>query len=166
MPEDDLPDRLVLRPSRVKLFLILTTAVLFLIGTLRRIATYPGDLDAWLGLAFCAGVVALSIGMIRPGGSTLTLERDAFTVRHPGHRAVRTRWIETGPFIPWKGIGHVRALVRYDAPPRTGQLATLGNRFNGGEHGLPDTYGLGAHELAALLERWRRRARRDAGLPD
>jgi hypothetical protein len=56
--------------------------------------------------------------------------------------------------------------VIFDEPGRQGAAAALNRRSTGASSALPDTYGLGAQDLADLLERWRRRARRDAGLPE
>ncbi len=162
---DDRPELLVLRPSRLKHLLLLTGCSAFVAAGAWMIAEGERVVVGWLCAGFFGLGIPLSLVAMLPGASSLTLDRDGFAVRHLFVRRWRTRWLDAGPFAP-RAVGRGTTLVVYDEPARQGPAAEVSRRLSGASSALPDTYGLGARALADLMERWRRRARADAGLPD
>jgi hypothetical protein len=108
---------------------------------------------AWLGLAMSAAFsVRAVILLLAPGGARLTLDADGF-VSSTVFWHVRTRWRDANDFRVVKTEARRLPVVRYDVtvPGETGRGAEE-------TRDLPHDYSLDIHDLARLMNEWRRRA--------
>jgi hypothetical protein len=131
----------------ISLFGLATTVSLFLKGRI-----VGGDLiTTWGILAFCGfGTVAAAAALL--GGVRLTLDHTGFeSVRLFLSR--RVRWEDVSAFVAYYPGGN--GFVVFDNV-RKNTLKGFIDRFLSGRNDyLPDTYGLPAHDLAALMNQWR-----------
>lgn len=167
-------DVMILRPTKGKWILALLLSVpLIAIGTTYifidefiRIFVYEkarGTVGGWMS-TFSGGVF-MSLGIVGaigallqciPGASELRLSAEGFTVRTL-YRSRSYRWEEVSSFHP---IRFVRKYVGFEvtgAQDHT-RLAGLERTLTGFRANLPDTYGLSAEDLAALMNNWRNQA--------
>ncbi len=141
------PGPVRLAPSRLKWGLIFVIGLVFSLGGV-ALLTDEGA-AGWSAIAVSAAIALLAAAMLwlpRAGG--LVLDREGFEVLSLGTRQ-RTRWDDADNFrAGWQaGRGLARTVVYDDA------------RLKGFLPGrLPETYGMGAHDLALLLTAWRERA--------
>jgi hypothetical protein len=153
------PGPVELKPSRIKWITVLAVFAGFVTIGLFGVQSDLPPLLAWPFIVFFGlGVVVSAVAML-PGAGSLILNRDGFTVRTIFRKANSSRWRDTSGFEP--GLGTYNGLVMYDDevasqrfPKTSGFLAAL--MGHGGA--LPDTYGLGAKGLSAVMRQWRERA--------
>ncbi len=141
----DLPVARVLRVSRRHLLKFILPGFLIAIGSWVRVLA--GQSGMWFPLIFfgLCSIVGVAL-LITPG--RLTISSDQLTVHHLG-RTFTYAFAECGEFavrrIPMSG----KRFVVFDYPGQ--KLERLNRKFSGGSASLPDTYGLRAEELAAIL---------------
>lgn len=152
------PGPVTLRTPWRKLVFFLISTILFG-GCLVATALYS-DMNAvevafmWLGAVGCAAAIPIFLlSIIR--GSTLRLGSDGLQT-FQGLKRSAHRWSDTSEFsVVDVGI----PMVVFDEATTTGGVVGALNRsLVGRGGGLPDTYGMDAWDLAALLNEWRRRA--------
>ena len=108
----------------------------------------------WLGAIGCAAALPfLLLPLIR--GSVLRLDADGFEV-FQGLKRSGFQWRDTSDFV----VADVGApMVFFNSTAiDAGTIAALNQRMTGFSGALPDTYGMDAWTLAALLNAWRERA--------
>jgi hypothetical protein len=164
---DALPDRQVLRPSKRKWTLILLGCVALDLGALWLIRTgaplkappFPiGDASFWLwfGVVLFALGIPLSLVVMFSGRYYLELTRDGFTIGDLV-RPRTFRWLAAGPFVveqsTYRGITTGKT-VKFEgvstAMEGLGKVTELMKPLDR----LPDTYGMRAEDLAALMNRY------------
>lgn len=147
------PISLVLRPRKARLALLLLGSLGFVsIGLASR---QPILLLCATFFGVCAAAFAV---MLLPGAAYLSLNRDGFTTCSL-FRVRRVPWTDVGPFGPTQVSG--KAMVGYDSvaqAARRPRLAAVNTGLSGYNSALPDTYGLRAPDLAALMNEARSRA--------
>lgn len=148
----DLTGPITLRPSRLKTSGLLTISLIFVgTGVWMLNSNGAAPATAWLTVIFFGvGTVVFAV-MLLPGASYLRLE--------PGGYTVCTLFRSS--FYPWstvRGFGvtriFLRRMVGINLEPGSGIAAGLGRvnaRLVGFEGALPDTYGMSAAALAALM---------------
>jgi hypothetical protein len=152
------PGPVTLRTPWRKLVFFLVSTIMF--GGCLGFIALQSDMSAigiafmWLGAIGCAAAVPVFLLMLFRG-SALRLEAGGFQVVHAGRRSFH-RWSDTSEFSV-ADVG--MPLVVFDeAALAVGMLAEFNRSLIGRIGGLPDTYGMDAWSLAALLNEWRRRA--------
>lgn len=151
------PGPLMLRASRRKWLLVgLGCAVFTAIGVVLQIN--EPSIMALLTIGFFGLGVLVAGAVLLPGSAALTLDTAGFEVIH-FFRPRRTRWQDAEGFqavsIPPSGIKRV---AYDDKTIAAGGMAAASAAITGRNAALPDNYGLGAEELAALMQRWRAQA--------
>ena len=137
---------------------VLATCVLFVVTS--GALLWAGEAPFWsiLGLGFFgAGSIVAAVQLL-PRAGELRLDQDGFTIRSL-FRTQALCWRDvTAPFRVVK----IRSqkMVGFDLAGADGTryLAELSKSVAGVHAGLPDTYGLRAEDLAALMNEWRDRA--------
>ena len=157
-PDDGpLPETLELRPARLKWLLILLISAGFV-----AIAVFIGPADKPLtrlgsgGFFLLCGLIALPqmLGV----GARLMLDRDGFTCKTL-FNAFRCRWEECSEFATTsQGLRRVVGFDLLNAEAVHPRLAAVARGLTGHSGGLPETYGLGADDLADVMNRFRNRA--------
>ena len=145
---------LVLRASRWTWIGVFGLSALFTAAGVLMV----GDEKAtgWFVLSFfglCAAVALLQV--VRP--SCLRLDEEAFAFGRG--RKQRVRWLDVGEFRVQRVGGNL--MVVFDFAPSYRGFETgrrVASALAGAEGALPDTYGLKAADLAALMNEWRSRA--------
>jgi hypothetical protein len=152
------PGPTTLYPSRTKwLLVVLGGGVL---GSGGYLMVADGDRLGWLVLAFFALVSIVGAMMLLPGAGGLTLDRDGFRATSL-FRSFFSRWQDVSGFESVSIPPSSQKLVVYDDINVTGRkIAQLNVAIAGHNAGLPDTYGLSAHDLARLMMLWQARAMR------
>lgn len=157
---DGLPDKMILKPSKLKWAVVLLVSLTFVLLALFVIPPDEDQMMRWLAVGFFGlGVVASIPGLLGVGG--LELDREGFTISAMGRKSRRT-WRECSEFsiLDMRGGPFVGFSSKTDeANPASGISRGLV-----GETGmLPDKYGLKAKDLAILMNRFRARALETAG---
>jgi hypothetical protein len=153
MGEDD-RQTLTLRPRRLKMALYGALSAGFTIGGALMIRDGAGE--GWFVAGFFGLATLVFLALLMPGSASLLLTRDGFRVR--------SLW--RSHFTPWSAVAAFgvvrishRSMVSYNF---TDVAAHRGARFSraltGAEGALPDSYGMSAEDLAALMTAWRARA--------
>jgi hypothetical protein len=157
-----LGDRLVLRPSKRKWTLMTIGSAALAVGGVWLIVTgvplppppFPiGDSRTWLwfGVVLFALGIPTSLAIMLSGRYYLELTRDGFTIGDLV-RPKTFRWSAAGPFVVEER--RYRKAVTFEGVPTVleglGTVTELMKSF--GE--LPDTYGMKAEDLAALMNRY------------
>jgi hypothetical protein len=122
-----------------------------------------GRMLGWLVFLFFGfGVVVFFLSLL-PGCSYLELDNAGFTVCTM-FKPSTTRWYEVKSFRVGR-VGTRKAVVFDFTELHQGQESArkAALLLEGCEGALPDNYGLPAAELAAIMEKWRRRA--DPSMP-
>lgn len=145
-------------PSRLKFVLLLIVCLLFSFGGIYMVR--DGASGGWAVLLFFGLGVLVCIAIVLPGANGLTLGPDGFEVRSM-YRGARTRWQDASGFMSAQIPPYGHNMVVYDdATIKPGMLAKANVGMTGRNAALPDTYGMNADGLAALMEAWRARALR------
>lgn len=149
------PGPVTLYPSRKKWLLLVVAGLLFVaVGVWQAVG---GDGSAWYGVAFFALVSLVGITMLLPGAGQLTLDGAGFELLNL-YRRSGARWKDVSHIdvtLPWPMLHFV---AYDDASVSTQPLAKLAAAMRLHTGTLPDTYGLSADHLAALIMKWRERA--------
>lgn len=150
-----LPNKMTLKPSKLKWAVMLLIAVGFVAAF---VFVIPRDDDPtmwWLSVVFFSICALASLpGVFGVGG--LALDQEGFTIMHWGSNTRRT-WRECSEFsvLRMRGGRFVGFSSETDASKAAAGLA----RSLVGETGmLPDKYGMSAKALAELMNRFRARA--------
>jgi ribosomal protein S18 acetylase RimI-like enzyme len=145
-----------LRPSRRRWSLLLAVFVAF---TALGIATIvSGEAWGWLAAIFFGLGIPISVLVLTGRINTLHLTPEGFTIR--SLRTSTIGWDDVEAFGTFETAGGT--MVGFTFAPSYDR-ATIGRalarELTGSpyEGGLPDTYGMKAEELAALMEEWRSR---------
>jgi len=149
------PEPVTLYPWRKKwLFVFLGSALFAGIGFWM---VTQGQKHGWLLSIVFSAFAAVAGTMLLPGAGSLSLNADGF-VTISLFRRRHALWQDATAFhivrIPPSG----QRMVVYDDRTAQGVVAKLNAAVAGYAAGLPDTYGISADELAALMTRWRSRA--------
>jgi hypothetical protein len=149
----------VLRANRFKWAVLLLAGAVFVMGGVLIFFAAPGGRVGGIFVFFggCAAVAAIQL-VLR---STLTLTTDGFMFTSFGRRVTR-RWQDVDSFVAVRtsalsGVVGIRLAISSErlSGPRRAAMAIAG--YDGGA--LPDTYGMKADDLAALMNDWRGRYR-------
>jgi len=158
----ELPDEIVLNPSRAKWVMVLIIGVVFSVAG--GFMASDGDLVTGLFCAVFFGFCALvALKMLSSSSSQLRLDRTGFVERTLFGRANAQRWDDVSEFTVFDS-GASSAIVVYeprvvDGGPATQAFANVSRALTGGKaHGISDTYGMSAEELADLMNAFRARA--------
>ena len=158
------PGPVTLHPSKIK-WVALTAAkfVLFGISVLMTAWLYRIDSSAtwslvlWVFLTVIFIVIAIAdVLALVSGGMWMKLDVDGFEWRNLWSFRKRQRWADSTEFDVisanfWQYVVHGNRTQP--------ELSGLGRLLHfSGKAWLPDTYGLGAADLAALMNAWRQRA--------
>jgi hypothetical protein len=148
---------LILRPNRRRYLLLLLSCAGLAAGALTARKSDPIN---WIGiLLFGSGVIVFSL-LLLPGSAYLKLDSSGFTLCTL-FRAHSTGWYEVDSFQVGRIAGRKMVVFNFsNLHPGQGVLRKLSSAVSGYEAGLPETYGLSAEELAAMMNDWRERARR------
>jgi hypothetical protein len=150
------PGPVRLHPSPKKWLLVLLGCAAFAVIGFFMIR--DGQAWGWLVLVFFGAGAPIAAAMLWPGANGLTLDRDGFEVANALRRH-RSRWQDTTGFESVAIPPAMQKLVCYDDTQASGMaMATVNAGITGHTSALPDTYGLSAEELAALMAWWRMHA--------
>lgn len=153
--ERALPNKMTLKPSKLKWAVVLLLCLVFVAAGLFLIPPEEDQTMRWLTVGFFGiGVFASLPGLFGMGG--LELDPDGFTILHWNRKDRRT-WRECSEFsvIRMKGGPFVGFSSETDSKHLAAGLA----RSLVGQTGmLPDRYGMKAADLAELMNRFRARA--------
>lgn len=165
---DELPEEIVLNPSRLKWVMVLIIGVVFSVAG--GFMASDGELFTGLFCALFFGACALvALRMLGTSGSQLRLDRTGFVERTLFGHANAQRWDEVSAFSVFDS-GVSNAMVVYeprvvDGGPAKQALANVSRTLTGGKaHGISDTYGMSAEELAELMNAFRARAARTSSV--
>jgi hypothetical protein len=116
-----------------------------------------GDPVGWAGILFFgAGVIVFCL-LLLPGSAYLKLDPAGFTVCSL-FRAHSTRWYEVDSFEVGSIGRHKLVVFNFSNLHRGQEFARkLSSAIGGYEGAPPETYGLSAQELAAMMNDWRQR---------
>jgi hypothetical protein len=149
------PGLVTLYPSRKKWLLVFLGSAPFYRHWL--LDGHGGTKTRLVGILVFAAFAAVAGAMLLPGAGSLSLNADGF-VTISLFRRWHALWQDATAFhvvrIPPSG----QRMVVYDDRTAQGVVAKLNAAVAGYAAGLPDTYGLSADELAALMTSWRSRA--------
>lgn len=122
----------------------------------RRVSARNNDLrNDFFGTCMLAGIITLL-----PGASSLQLNQDGFAIAK-FYWTRRLRWAEVSDFAIWTYRANKVITFNTCTPSssKAGALLMKINSFLAGRNDyLPDTYGLSANDLLALVNAWRKRA--------
>ena len=149
------PGPVTLYPSRKKWLLVLVGCASFAIGGVWMIIS--GEQKGWFVVIVFGLFAAAAAVMLLPGAGSLTLDASGFEATSLFRRS-RGRWQDMTEFKAVRIPPSMQRFVLYDDRAHTGAVAKLSAAMTGHAAGLPDTYGLSADELAALMTSWRSRA--------
>lgn len=152
------PDEpLVLVERRSRSARLLVTCLVLVAGSLLTVAT-NGPAAGWIGLVFflpCTGVFMFNL--VKP--PRLILTREGFRFINLWRKSALFEWHRARDFHPFS-VAWGTTLIAFtydgDAARWHGLLARANRALSDGNAALPTTYGMKPHDLANLLERWRR----------
>ncbi|HEY1303493.1 MAG TPA: hypothetical protein VGF24_08100 [Vicinamibacterales bacterium] len=150
----------ILRPSRWKTSLPLFVSLAFVaIGIL----VMDGSWMALLAIAFFGLGSLVFVVTILPGATHLRLHADGFEMRTL-FKTSHCRWSDIGEIGVTSVYMNRMVAFNFAEPYRSQHGAVVVSRaLTGWDGALPDTYGMSARDLAALMTTYRDRARvRDA----
>jgi hypothetical protein len=150
------PKPLTLYPSRSKYFILFVVSAL---GFYMSVVLAKQDSTAtiWFCVVFCTVCAIVFATYLVPGSASLTLDADGFRVKQ-FYFVRKSRWqnvtsINVGDSPPSR-----IKFVRYNDTQWSGwRLARWETAALGYNAMLPDTYGMSADDLAALMTHWRDR---------
>ena len=152
---DNLPNRMSLKPSKLKWAIVLLISLTFVLLAVFVIPPDEDPMMRWLAIGFFGlGVLASIPGLLGVGG--LDLDREGFTISAMGRKTRRT-WRECSEF----SILNMRGgpFVGFSSKTDEANPASSISRGLVGETGmLPDKYGMKAKDLALLMNCFRARA--------
>lgn len=159
--QQDQPSLIIMRPSKRKWIGVMLLCLAFVFLSVVRIAD---DGVAWIDNVviplFGLGALVAASQLV-PGWNELRLDAEGFSVVRLGF-ANRTRWLDVAGDFTTCEI-YRTTLVMFSLNPGVGK-ARWAHKANlqlcGQTHGLPDTYGPSAEDLAGLMSSLRHKAAR------
>lgn len=160
-PTIDAQTTIVLRPSRAKWLAVLAIGLVF--TAIGVVMIRDGATTGWyVGGIF--GVVSLvAIVVLLPGSAFLKVRRDGFEFGTL-FRRMHLPWTAVGPFSVALVAGQEMVVFDILDPGQAPRMGRVSTAIAGANAGLPDTYGMKAGELAAVLNTARERALARANL--
>jgi hypothetical protein len=158
------PGPVTLRPSKLKWISLVLAIALLGVGSMVATAwLYPqvglaiGVIaSALVGLTCCA-VAPVGMSAILAERMWARLDFEGFETQDLWGRRKRRHWRDTDRFaVRW--VNHWPYTLYDDVNPASDWWDALNRWYVGGRSMLPDTYGLGAKNLAHLMTAWRQRA--------
>ena len=150
-------ETVILRSSRLKWLALLVSSLVFALGGVLVFFAAPNGrgggvfVTGFFGL--CA-VIAL-LQLLAPG--RIELSPDGFTVYGLGTRTT-TPWSDVSSFATVRASALSKVVAINPADSRTlGRAGAAVRKVVGFNRALPDTYGLNAEDLAALMNGWHTR---------
>lgn len=157
------PGPITLYPARGKWISLTLGAVVFTtigaLGSFARIDAFQHAIMI-LGTIFFGTCMLAGIITLLPGASSLQLNQDGFAIAK-FYWTRRLRWAEVSDFAIWTYRANKVITFNTCTPSssKAGALLMKINSFLAGRNDyLPDTYGLSANDLLALVNAWRKRA--------
>jgi hypothetical protein len=147
---------LTLRPKRLKYLLFALLSAGF--AAVGMLMLRDGNPTGWVEILFFGAGALVFCVLLLPGSAYLKLDPGGFTLCSL-FRSHSMRWFEVESFAAdW--IGARKMVVFNYSKFHRGQdrLRKVASTIAGYEAALPDTYGLTAEDLAAVMNDWRRRA--------
>lgn len=153
----ELPETMTLRPSRVRWLLLLIVAVALSSTAVWAMADFFPAMRWVVGIFFGVAAVIALLNVIGVA-SRLDLGRDGFTCVTL-FRSFTRKWTDCSTFDPVRvGVNKFVGFTSAEDDAAKPRLASANKHMIGHSGMLPDTYGLSAEELAALMNRFRARA--------
>lgn len=149
----DRPETVTLYPNRLKWIGVLAGGLVFT-GIGLFVMNADDGFMRWLVVGFFGFVAVAGAITLLPNAGFLKLDADGFTTRSM-FRDSRTRWQDVGAFSTMSVRGN--SFVTYDKGEDS-MIAAVNRMVGDLSNALPDTYGMKAEELAALMERYRQAA--------
>jgi hypothetical protein len=119
---------------------------------------HPIGWAGWAAIFFFGSGVIVFCLLLLPGSAYLKLDPAGFTVCSL-FRVHSTRWYEVDSFEVGTIAGRKLVVFNFSNLHRGQDFArALASSISGHEGALPETYGLSAEELAAMMNDWRQRA--------
>ena len=148
-------DQVVLRPSKLRWAALLAGSVAFCAGGVLMVSS--GEATGWLVLSFFGLCGVVSMTMLFSKNNYLVLAPAGFTI-HSLFRQMTISWSNVESFGTYRLRGSSAVMFLYSPDfPRSRALRGLNRAVTGYDGGLPDTYGLRADRLAALMNDWKQR---------
>jgi hypothetical protein len=148
---------MVLRSSRLKWLAVLVAALVFVLGGVLIFFAAPNGRGGGVvvfGFFGLTAIVAL-IQVLTPG--RIELSPDGFTAYGIGTRRT-TAWSDVSSFSVVRASALSKIVAVNPTDSRTlGRAGSAIRKVVGFNRALPDTYGLSAEDLAALMNDWHRR---------
>src|SRR5262249_32297085 len=149
------PGPVTVRPSRFSFkwwFFLLGSLFFLATGISLILDGRVGSADwlTWVGFALFGAIALASASALIPGGVRLTLDRAGFQ-SVAFFRSRQVRWEDVSDFKDYGLVGVVFENAKKTNSPK----AYLDSLLSGRNDYLPDTYGLWAHDLVALMTKWR-----------
>jgi hypothetical protein len=154
---DRIPKPLILYPSRTKWILPFAGSAIFMVVGVWVLVTQDHSAAIWFSVLGSVGCSIVFATILLPGSSSLTLDADGFQMKQ-FYRVRKIRWqnvtnIHSGNIRP----SRIKTVRYNDSQLSGGKLAKLETTTLGYNAMLPDTYGMTADDLAALMTQWRDR---------
>jgi hypothetical protein len=154
----------MLHPSRLKWIIMVVGNALFALGSaVASLWLYLQEGPTVLMLTFSAlGLIFVVIAVngtlsLATGRMWTSLDLEGFETRDVWGSRKRWIWSDADGFAI-QDINHWPSVIFDDANPAKGWWEAINRAYVGGQASLPDTYGLGAKNLANLMIAWRQRA--------
>ena len=150
---------IVLRPDKQMVFLRLALCLGFVIGSKMMIDRHYAPVIGWIGIVFFGFGVLVFLTQLLFDPSWLYIRSDGFSYCNLFRKSplILSRDVSDFRIARVPPSGNRMVVFDWNAAPSSGV-----RRFNTGAVGatdaLPETYGMGPEELAALLNDWRLRA--------
>jgi hypothetical protein len=153
----DLPEELLLRPPLGKRLGLVAGSAAFVAAGVWMVQSGVGW-KGWLVLVVFGTSLLATLAMLLPGAAYLYLHREGF-VYCSLFRRHSWLWSDVSDFAVFQ-VNNVK-MVGFNATaqgPSAGYVGRFNSSAFGREMALPDTYGLEAESLAAILSLWQERA--------
>jgi hypothetical protein len=152
-----LPETVVLRSSRLKWLALLLASMVFVLGGALIFFAAPNGRGGGVVVAGFFGLTAVLalVQLLAPG--RIELSPDGFTIYGLGTRRT-TPWSDVSSFSTAQASALSKIVTVNPADSRSlGRAGAAVRKVVGFNRALPDTYGLSAEDLAALMNDWHRR---------
>jgi hypothetical protein len=152
-------DSIVLAASRRKAALVFLGSGAFV--TIGAFLVASGESGGWFPLAFFGFCLIVSIVLLFPGSTTLTIDRDGIHMKHM-FRLTHIRWSDVDSFYVGSirtGVSSTKMIGIKYSDSYQGQKAgrNISSALTGMEGGIPNQYQASAEELCELLNTAKRR---------
>jgi hypothetical protein len=159
---DDWATEVTLRPNRLRYAVLMIVSACFAVSC--GVMVREGLSTGWTGMAAWAGILSFGAGaivfclLLVPGSAYLRLDDTGFTVCSL-FRVHTIRWCEVDSFEVGTIARRKSVVFNFsNLYPRQKLLRKLSSAISSHEGALPETYGLSAEELSAMLNDWRQHA--------